>query len=813
MTLLSLAAAFLAGVYLGTGLEPPAAALGLFALSALLLTLLLVIMRLRPLPALLLLAVVLGALRVTAPLAAETELAAHHSQGPLRLDGVVVSDPEAAATSIRFRLQADRINPGDGWTPISGDVLVTMRESIELARLRDSPHVRYGDRLLLEGALEAPPELKGFDYPVFLARQGIGSVMSFPEGALLDEGQGTSFYRWLYTVRRNIAASVAEAVPEPQASVGQALLLGIRDSLPEDLVEDFRATGTSHLLAISGLHVGILLGLSLAASAWAFGRRGQHYLIAPLTLVSLYAFIAGMSPSVARAAIMGSVYLAALALGRPRSVLPALGLAAAVMVAASPAVLWSVSFQLSFAAMAGIALIAEPLSSRLMTAFRAPTDAGGSRTYVAFLSDAVAMTIAATVATLPLVAFYFQRVSLIGLPTTLLTLPALPPVLVTQAAAGVVGLVSPWVATPVGWVAWAATSYLTGVVDLLGRLPGASFETGRVAPLLVWAYHGLLALWYFSGSLRPASRARLTVSLAARLKTLRLPPTGRPVPMRVLLPSLAVAALVWIAALSLPDGRLHVTFADVGQGDAVFVTTPGGQHILVDGGPDPMGAARLLGARMPFWDRSIDLVVLTHPHADHVSGLTEALRRYNVARILERRVAYESQEHLAWHQAVDLEGATLTQARPGQVLSWGDGVSIEVLGPPERLLSGTESDVDNGSVVLRLVYGEVSFLLTGDIFREAEALLVADESAIDSDVLKVAHHGSRSSSSDVFLSSVSPDVAVISAGENNRFGHPHPDTVESLLRHVREDLLFLTSESGAVEFVTDGRRLEVRTER
>ena len=161
---------------------------------------------------------------------------------------------------------------------------------------------------------------------------------------------------------------------------------------------------------------------------------------------------------------------------------------------------------------------------------------------------------------------------------------------------------------------------------------------------------------------------------------------------------------------------------------------------------------------------------------------------------------------------MELEGATLTQARPGQIVALSDGVVIEVLGPPERLLSGTESDVDNASVVLRLVYGEVSFLLTGDLFTEGEALLAADDLAIETDVLKVAHHGSRSSSSDVFLDRVRPAVAVISAGEDNRFGHPHTETVEALLRHVGEDLLFLTGKSGGIEFVTDGRRLEVRTE-
>ena len=798
--------------FLGVRLGLPASALALFALASVMLAALLVGVRRTPLPAFILLLFVLGLLRVEAFGAdPDTSLAVYHGRGSVRVEGVVVAGPERAGSATRFRLSVDRIEADGESTDQSGDVLVTLRASLDLARLRDTPYFRYGDRLLLEGDLEAPPVLEDFDYPAFLARQGIGSVISFPEATLLGQGEGAAFYRWLHAARRRFADSLTNVVPEPQASVGQALLLGMRKDLPEDLVEKFRATGTSHLLAISGLHVSVLLGLALATSAFAFGRRRQLYLIAPLALMWLYALFAGMSPSVARAAIMGSVYLAALALGRPRSVLPALGLAAAVMVAVEPDILWSVSFQLSFTAMSGIALMAEPLNRWLRALLgEVPQEGTPHHSLLAPAASAVAMTVAATVATLPLVAFYFEQVSLVGLPATVLTLPALPLALVTQAAAGLVGLLSDIPAQPLGWLAWVTTAYITGVVGLFARLPSASFDTGPVAPVLVWAYYLLLLLWYGGRALR---------STAARgLAHLQASPPGPPlakvaVPWWVLFLAVFAAALVWIAALSMPDGRLHVTFADVGQGDAVFITTPSGKNIIVDGGPDPLEAARLLGARLPFWHRTIDLVVLTHPHSDHVAGLTEALRRYNVERILERDVQHDTPEHVAWRQAVNVEGALVIQARPGQMIAMDDGVLIQVLGPPEELMRGTTSDVDNASVVLRLVYGDVSFLFTGDIFSEAETAMVARGAPIDSDVLKVAHHGSRGSSTAEFLDAVSPEAAVISSSEGNRFGHPHLETVEALRARVSEDLLFLTSESGGVEFVTDGSRLEVKTER
>ena len=518
-----------------------------------------------------------------------------------------------------------------------------------------------------------------------------------------------------------------------------------------------------------------------------------------------------MSPSVARAAIMGSVYLAALAFGRPRAILPALGLAAAVMVALSPSVMWSVSFQLSFTAMAGIALLAEPIASWLRTIFKKPPDAGASRaSFLAPLADTLAMTIAATVATLPLVAFYFKQVSMVGLPATALTLLALPMVLITQAIAGVVGLMATWPALPFAWLAWGSTAYLTGVVRLFASLPGATLETGPVAPLLVWTYYGLFVLWYFKGFLRAATTRALSL-ISSRAS--KLPVAGKAVPWWVLFLAASVVALVWIAALSQPDGRLHVTFADVGQGDAILITTPAGQYIVVDGGPDPLEMVRLLGSRLPFWRRSIELVVLTHPHGDHVTGLTEVLRKYDVQHVLERQVQYDSPAYDAWRRAVEDEGAVVVQARLGQVVSADDGVFLQVINPPERLVRGTASDVDNASVVLRVVYGDVSFLLTGDIFREAEAGILVGGALVDSDVLKVAHHGAGSSSSQGFLERASPVAAVISVGEDNRFGHPHPETLEALRRYVDDDFLFLTSDRGTIEFVTDGRRLEVKTER
>ena len=378
MTLLAVASAFLLGVFLGDRLDPPVSALLVFTSGACLVMLFLRRVGRSVFPAVLVLWVVIGGLRMALTSDPTAELARYHTQSPVQVEGLVLDDAGPAGSATRFPVHVERVLSDGVWTEVEGTALVTARPSAQPAGRRDPPHIRYGDRLRLEGPLTAPPELDDFDYPVYLARQGIGSVMSFPSVTVLGEGQGEQLRSALFGVRRSLHESLGRSTPEPTASLGQALLLGMRETIPDEVLDDFRATGTSHLLAISGLHVGILMALVLPMSARVFGRRRSLYLIVPLVAVWLYAVLAGLSPSVVRASIMGTVYLAALALGRPKSILPALGLAATVMVALSPNILWSVSFQLSFAAMAGIATLADPIGRKLQDLFGMLDEDGAS---------------------------------------------------------------------------------------------------------------------------------------------------------------------------------------------------------------------------------------------------------------------------------------------------------------------------------------------------------------------------------------------------------------------------------------------------
>ena len=737
-------------------------------------------------------------------------LAPEGSANSVRVDGIVVSPPEARGNSLRFVLQTRSIDEGNGWKEITADVLVMARPTPDLVTLHREPFIRYGDRLTLQGALEEPPVLETFDYRDYLARQGIHLVMDFPTVELTEQNAGNPLLARLYNLRNSLAASLEQPLPEPQTAVAQTLLLGNRDNLTPEIRENFRSTGTSHLLAISGLHVGVVLVLTLAGSAFLLGRKGPYFLLVPLAALWGYAVLSGMSPSVVRAAIMGTIYLAAVAAGRPRNVFPALALAAGVMAGMDPGILRDLSFQLSFAAVAGIALLAPPITGWLQDKLRLTHERSGFPISLArgILLSAV-VSLSATLATLPLVAFHFQQLPTLGIPATVLALPALPPILLASALTIAADSIHPALGQVIGWAAYIPITYLTSIVQAVAAVPGGLIEIPRFSGLLVWLYYLPLTL----AALTPWHTLTEWGKNIANLLPL-LPFRSRAANLRLLIPAAALfllATVAWAQAFSEPDGRLHVIFLDVDQGDSILIATPSGKRVLVDGGPDPVNAVSALNDHLPFWDRSLDLLVSTHTDEDHLAGLVGVVQRHPVDTVLEG-IPGSSALYLRWQHALEEKSIQSIAVHRGASIHLDDGLTLQVLNPALESSPPSERDSNNNSVVLRLEYGAVSFLLTGDIEEEVELELLREGHDLPSTVLKVSHHGSRNSSSPFFLRAVNPAVAVIQSGQENRYGHPHQDVIERLKRIVGDDGLYVTALDGAVELTTDGRSLWVKSE-
>ena len=755
-----------------------------------------------------LLALLGGGLRFTSSLPPldEHSLSFYNDTGVTEIRGVVAEEPDTRDRYCLLTFSASEVVVNDESKQVSGNALV---------RVPRYPALRYGDVLKITGELETPFQSADFDYRTYLERQGIYSVMYYPEVEVLGHGSGIKPLQWIYSLREHLSLSLARALPEPQGSLAQGVLLGLRSNIPDYLNDAFSRTGTAHILAISGMNISIVIAMFLSLGGLLFGRRRSLYIWLALVFTWLYTLLAGMNPPVIRAAIMGSLFLIALYLGRQGSAIIALAFAAAVMVGIDPQLLWVVSFQLSFLAMAGLILLYPYFQE---WGRRGVARVFGNRDTLAatgnVITDVFAASLAATLAVAPLIAYNFSLVSLVGLPATFLCLPSLPFIIVTSAVVAFVGLIASLVAQVLGWLAWLFLSYLIVLVQGFDALPHASLSVTTISTWHVLGYYAILA-----GATALVSRRKQLADLSSRLTSrIRIAVQHIPKPRLgfspkwLVLPLLIAAILVWSAALTLPDDRLHVSFLDAGQGDAILIQTPDGQDVLIDGGPDPQAVTLELSEKLPFWDRTIDLVVCTHAHADHVTGLVEVLQRYGVRQVLEPGIPYETPIYQEWLRLIEIKGIEYNIARARQEIELGNGIRLEVLNPPESLFEGTGYDVDNNGVVLRLSWGQISFLSVSDVGEEVELELIQQRSDLRSTVLKVAHHGSDTSTSRQFLAAVDPELAVICVGVDNSFGHPNSEVVVRLVDAVGRDSVYRTDEDGTIEFITDGESLWVKTD-
>jgi len=263
-----------------------------------------------------------------------------------------------------------------------------------------------------------------------------------------------------------------------------------------------------------------------------------------------------------------------------------------------------------------------------------------------------------------------------------------------------------------------------------------------------------------------------------------------------------------------PAKNLEVDFLDVGQGDAELIKTPAGQNILIDGGPDS-SIIRRLGENMAWWDKKIDLMILTHPHDDHVTGLIDVLKRYQVKQILYTGVVHNGPNYLTWLEQVrnhrnsgtDKKIKMVIIDRP-QTINLTNNCQLQIIYPSVSFLDRTINNLNNSSLVIKLVYDRSRFLFLGDMEKEVEQELLANKIDLGAEVLKVAHHGSDSSSSQDFLAAVNPKIAVIEVGKNNDFGHPSLRVIKRLEREGAKTMR--TDRDGTVKLISDGQKVEIK---
>ena len=572
--------------------------------------------------------------------------------------------------------------------------------------------VAYGDRLRALVSLRAVPPQDGSDFEDYLAERGIAATRFAREVVVLEHDAASPIRAALSEARAELDTGLRRALDEPLSGLAQGIVTGRRGAVSASLREDLNAAGLSHLVVISGSNVTILATLVVAASAWIVGRRRAIWLA--IGVVGLYTVFVGAEAPVVRAAIMGTLLLLAGASGRRGAAEPAIALAAALMVAIEPGTIDDLSFQLSFAATAALAAIAEPARLRVMavSGLDVAERTLGARLQSALLETAI-VTVAAVAATLPLIALHFGRISLVSLPANLLVVPLFPLIFLGGLLTALGGAIDASLGEWLGWLlAWLPLSWFVELTEATAALPFASAEIDGFGLGHALVLYGALlgvAIWLRRGG----AQLRRERAPAAEPNSRGLGALEFPTAMMALGLLLAANVVVWWAVAS--DGRdtfdTHVL--DVGQGDAIVAIAPGGETLLVDGGADGQRLLGQLAAALPLGQREIDLVVATHPQTDHIAGLFAVLDRYRVGTLLVSPIHDAADLGRQLRAAAESRGVAVRTASAGMLLALGAEVLVDVLAPAPNIEAG--ADLNPGGVVLRLRHKAVALLLTADI--------------------------------------------------------------------------------------------------
>jgi competence protein ComEC len=719
------------------------------------------------------------------------------------------SGPDWRGSDLPGRLSADLLLGARGRAPsgsgptgrghdvlVEGGVLLTVVGALAADRI---DQWRAGRTVRTTAQLRRPTRYLNPGVPDqerALARRGTTLVGTVKSGALVEVVQPGGWASEAAAAgrscaRRAIAANVGRWSGQ-SAAVIAAIVIGDRTGLDSEVERRLQEAGTYHVIAISGGNIAILTGLVLAAFRLA-GLLGRGAMIASIAGLLGYFYLVGGGASVSRATLMAVVYLAGRVIDLRGPAVNVLALVAAVLAAAEPLAVLDPAFLLTFGATTAIVVALPVLPIKGLPG-------PGARAIASLL----AASLAAEAALMPIGALHFSRVTFAGLA---LNFAAIPLMAVAQIA-GMAVIPAAWIwpalAPALGWTAHLAAEGLIRSANLVELAPGV---TWRVAPphwLAVAAYYaGLAAAWSLwrradaTGSAEPQNVRRI----------------------RHLSGALAAGAAFWIALNPLAlaaaggDGRLHVTFIDVGQGDAALVRLPRGATLLVDAGGLPGASSFDIGDRVvaPVLRnadvRRIDSHVLTHGDADHIGGAPSILHEFRPRDIWEGIPVPPLEPLRAFRAAAGALGARWVNVQRHDRLVVDD---VEVAVRHPRIADWERQDVRNDdSIVLELLWRDVSIVLTGDIGREVEQEIASSFTPARLRVVKVPHHGSRSSSSWEFVRALAPRVAVISAGRSNAFGHPAPDVVERYQRIGAE--LFRTDREGAVMLETDGYSIDIRT--
>ena len=677
---------------------------------------------------------------------------------------------------ISFKVKVSQIERKDYSIKTQGLILVN-------TYLGDCPY-EYGDVLKIKGKLEKPIRQKNFgefDYELYLAREKIFTYLNiWQEKDIRKIGEDDSNFLVSFSLsaRDKIKEITRQILPSPYNYLLIGMLLGEKGFIPPNLKEVFAEAGIMHILAVSGLHVGII---AMALIAFLSILRLPQKLKLPLLILILimYASITGFRPSVLRATIMFILLIGGKLINRNRNLNISLFFAAFLILLSNPLILYDAGFLLSFIVtffIINLTPILQGLLSKIVIWIRSP----------------LAVSTAAWIGIFPLSAYFFSKVSIISIVSNIFIIPLTGIAVILGFVTFFIGLVSISLAGITANINYLMLSLITLVAKSFSLLPFAFIYVAQPSIMVI-------ALYY------------LTVFFIIEIFYKKI--LSRKIKKKATLIVLSVILLIIIVQVFYPADNLKVNFINVGEGDCILIEAPNKINILIDGGGTPQSDFDV-GSKIviPYLRRKginkINLLILTHPHLDHLEGLLPVIREFRVDMVLDSGLICDSSEYKEFISIIQKKGIPYHQAKAGDNFIFSNNLEIFLLNPLYDSDFYNEFDFNNASIVVKLFYKNADFLFTGDIEEATEKKLLVWQNILQSDILKVGHHGSETSTNLEFLDKVNPSIAVITVGKNH-FGHPSQKIIERL--KDRNIQIYRTDENGTIIIRTNGQEYWIRT--